>query len=99
MQTRSRWTGGIIVIIAVVMLLVGQTVLKPYLRGLIYVGYWLVCIVFTFLALIFAFLDLRRVRDQTRDQQRELIERTLEGLPEAARRKHNRSASDSSEGS
>ena len=81
-----RLTGSIALAIALTLLIAGQTFLKSYLTGFLYIGYWLVCIVATFLALIVAFLDLRRVRDQSRDQQRELIEKTLENLPEAARR-------------
>ena len=84
-SSSGRWRAAIVLGIAVAMLFLGLTVLKPYLGGLLYIFYWLGCIVFTFLALIFAFADLRQVRQRSRDEQRELIENALDGLPDAAR--------------
>lgn len=66
---------------AVAMLVVGQTGLKPHLDGLGYIMYWLICAALTFVALMFAFVDLHTVRRGSKDQQRELIEDALEGLP------------------
>lgn len=63
------------------MLVVGQSWLKPHLDGLAYIIYWLICAVLTFVALMFAFVDLHTVRRGSKDQQRELIEDALEGLP------------------
>ena len=77
--------------IAVAMLLMGLTVLKGFLGGMAYLFYWLACIVFTFLALIFAFADLRQVRQRSRDEQRELIEHELDGLHEQAKARQRRS--------
>lgn len=63
------------------MLVVGQSWLKPHLDGFSYIVYWLICAGLTFVALMFAFVDLHTVRRGSRDQQRELIEDTMEGLP------------------
>jgi hypothetical protein len=81
----QRWRSASVLGIAVAMLLLGLTLLKPYLGGIVYIFYWLGCIVFTFLALIFAFADLRQVRQQSREEQRELIEHAMDGLPAAPR--------------
>jgi len=84
-SSSHRWRAAIALGIAVAMLFLGLTVLKPYLGGLLYIFYWLGCIVFTFLALIFAFADLQQVRQRLRDEQREMIEDALEGLPDPAK--------------
>ena len=80
-----RWRAAIALGIAVAMLVLGLTLLKSYIAGLAYIFYWLVCIVFTFLALLFAFADLQQVRQRLRDEQREMIEDALEGLPDPAK--------------
>ena len=84
-SSSGRWRAAVVLGIAVAMLFLGLTVLKPYLGGLLYIFYWLGCIVFTFLALIFAFADLQQVRQRSRDEQRELIENALDGLPDAGK--------------
>ena len=55
----------------------GQTVLKSSLAGLAFVVFWLVCFTLTGLAILTALLDLWSVRRSQRQEQRELIERTL----------------------
>jgi hypothetical protein len=77
-----RRKAGIALGIAVAMVLCGLTFLTPYLRGLVYLVYWLVCIVVTFAALLLAFVDLQRLRQQSREQQRDLIKNALHGLPD-----------------
>ncbi|MBU6401845.1 MAG: hypothetical protein KGS61_16125, partial [Verrucomicrobia bacterium] len=74
---RRRWFGTLFLALAAGLLIWGQTWLKPYLRGVVFLGYWLACFVFTGLAMLIALLDLRAMRRQTRQQQRDLIERTL----------------------
>ena len=75
-----RLVGVIFVSIAVGMLVLGQTVLRDRLQSLAYVYYWLTCTVFTFLTLIVALLDMRVVRRRARQQQNELLEKTLRGI-------------------
>jgi UDP-N-acetylmuramyl pentapeptide phosphotransferase/UDP-N-acetylglucosamine-1-phosphate transferase len=90
-ESRHNWRAAIVLGIALVMVLLGLTLLSSFLFGLIYIFYWLVCIVFTLLALIFAYADLQRLRQRSREEQRELIERALDSLPEAAKEKRRRS--------
>jgi len=66
------------------MLIWGRTWLKPCLQGSGYVCYWLACMVLTWLAVAIAWLDLREIRRRQRDQQRALINRTLQGLEDAS---------------
>ena len=60
------------------MLIWGQTLLKPYLEGVAYLVFWLICMMFTGLAMLTALLDIRAVRRRTRDQQRDLLEDVLD---------------------
>jgi len=78
----QRWRAGVVLGIALLMVLVGLSILKSSLDGVAYLVYWLVCIGLIFLALIFAFTDLQQVRHRFREEQRELIENAMDGLPD-----------------
>ena len=73
-----RWLGVFCLAVAAGMLIWGQTVLESHLRGLMFLIYWLVCFGFTIGAIVIALLDIRVLRRRTRDEQRKLVERTLE---------------------
>ena len=77
-DARRRWFGVFFLIIAVGMLVWGQTFLKPYLEGLGFIVYWLACMGFTGLAMLSALLDIWAVRRRTRDQQRDLLRRIFD---------------------
>jgi len=66
--------------VAAGMLIWGQTVLEPYLAGVVFLVYWAACFTFTLGAIIIALLDIRAVRRRVRNQHRDLIQRTLEGV-------------------
>ena len=82
-DARRRWFGLFYLLIASGMLIWGQTILRDRLRGLGFLGYWLVCFGFTGLALLTALVDLRAVRRRTREEQKQLLERTLEDIERA----------------
>lgn len=73
-----RWVGALFLLAAVLMLIAGQTFLKAKLHDLAFVHYWLICFAFTALAGMTAWLDLRIVRSKSREEQRRLIEKTLQ---------------------
>ncbi|MBI5383697.1 MAG: hypothetical protein HZA90_03320 [Verrucomicrobia bacterium] len=75
-EARRRWFGLFFLALAAGMLIWGQTVLKPYLTGFLFLLYWALCFVLTGLAIITALLDMRATRRRIRREQRELIERT-----------------------
>ncbi len=81
-DARRRWFGLFFLFIALGMVIWGQTVLKPHLTGLWYVGYWIVCLGFTGLALLTALLDLWIIRHRLRQEQRDLLRRTWSPLEE-----------------
>ena len=82
-----RKLGLICVGIPVVMLILGQTVLKTTLDGAAFLVYWLICFLFTFAGMFIALWDIRVVRRQSREQTRELMESALTKTEEAAARK------------
>jgi len=83
-----RKRGLVFLIIAVVMLILGETVLRSSLQKVPFLIYWMVCFVFTGLAIVFAFLDVAGVQRTAREQQRELLEKTIN---EIARQKEMKS--------
>lgn len=78
-DARRRWFGAFFLIMAAGMLIWGETLLKPYLKGRVFVLYWIGCFLFTGLAILVALLDMRAIRRRTIEQQRELIEKSLRG--------------------
>jgi len=79
-DARRRWFGVFFLIVAGGLLIWGQTWLKPHLRGFVFVTYWLACMGFLALAIFTALLDAWATRRRLRDQQRELLRRTMEEI-------------------
>jgi membrane protein implicated in regulation of membrane protease activity len=79
-DVRRRWRGMLCLAIAAGLLIWGQTVLQPLLKGVPFLLYWLACFVFTLAAIVIALLDIRAVRRRVRDEHRELIARALRDL-------------------
>jgi hypothetical protein len=74
---RHRKRGMTFLVISVVMLILGETVLRQSLGRVPFVLYWMACLVFTVMAILYAFLDVAGVQRQAREQQRELLEKTI----------------------
>jgi hypothetical protein len=70
---RRRWFGSFHLIVSGGLLIWGLTLLRPVLRGWLFLGYWLACFLFALLALITGWLDWRSVRRQARAERRELL--------------------------
>jgi hypothetical protein len=88
-QHRKR--GMTFLIIAVLMLIVGETFLRQSLGKIPFVLYWMACLVFTALAILYAFLDVAGVQRQAREQQRELLEKTIREIARQKEMKAGRS--------
>jgi len=86
-----RKRGMTFLIIAVAMLIVGETLLRSFLGKIPFIIYWMVCFVFTGLAVLFAFLDVAGVQRQAREQQRELLEKTIREIARQKELKSGRS--------
>jgi len=85
-DARRRWLGLFFLTISAGMLIWGQTILQPHLKGLVFAVYWLSCFGFTFVTIFIALLDVRAVRKRLMEEQREqaeLLRRTLEDIEKA----------------
>src|SRR5687767_13029909 len=81
-ENRYRILVGVIIAAAAIMLILGQTLLKKYLGGWSYLIYWLISFSLTCLAFFFACIDILRLRQRARKQQRKLIEDAIAKLPD-----------------
>ncbi len=88
-KTRRRWFGALCLLIAVGMLVAGETWLKGRLSAAGFLFYWTGCFLLTALAAGAALLDVARVRAEGRNQQRALFEETLRKM-EAEQRTRSR---------
>jgi hypothetical protein len=76
-KSRRRWFGAVCLLVAIGMLIAGETVLAGRLSGVTLIGYWLGCFVLAAVAAGVALIDAARVRAESRAEQRELLESTL----------------------
>jgi hypothetical protein len=88
---RWRWFGAIVLGLAIVMLVLGQTVLKERMSNIAFVVYWLTCFIFTGLAIVVAFRDAKVVQHEVRSEQRTLLESTLKDIESEAGSRRKRS--------
>ena len=75
---RRRMVTGILLGAALLMLILGLTVLSGHLKRDAFLIYWLICFLLTGLAAIFALVDMMIIRRKSREEQRELIRTTLD---------------------
>ena len=78
-DSRTRWFGVLFLLLALGMVVWGQTWLQPHLRGAGFVTYWMVCLGCTLLALFTALADARATRRRLRQMQADLLREALGG--------------------
>jgi hypothetical protein len=69
-------SGGAI-IVAVCMVILGQTVFAGRLQGFDYIYYWGACFIVTLLAAVAALFEMAAIRKQSRREQNRLVEETF----------------------
>ena len=67
----------VFLLVALTMLVVGQTLLRDRFSKTAFALYWLCCFAFTFLAILVALLDAIAVRRNSRREHRAFLEETL----------------------
>jgi hypothetical protein len=82
---RRRWLGASALVAALALLVGGETLFKGRLGGVAFVVYWSTCFALTGLAMVLAFRDLRALQQQTRDEQRDLLQGALKQIELEAR--------------
>jgi hypothetical protein len=83
---RRRWFGLFYLLMAIGMLVWGQTILKPHLKGFTFIFYWLACFAMTLLAMITAMLDVWVIRLRQRHSENEAAKKVL---GRSAQKKHH----------
>ena len=94
---RRRWFGAIVLGVALLMLIIGETTLKGKMGDFAFLGYWLVCFVLTGIAIVVAFRDVKAVQNEVRSEQRTLLESTLKDIESEARNRRDRTKRNGSE--
>ena len=84
-----RGLGLFCLAVAAGMLILGQTFLRPLLDGVGYLLYWSICFFLTVAAIGIALVDMRVVRQRTRAEQTDLVEKTLAEIEAKAERAKN----------
>ena len=84
-SAKRRWFGVVVLGVALLMLVAGQTVLQGKLGGSSYIAYWLACLILTSGAIIIAFADVRATSHEIRRQERELLEHTIKEIEAEAK--------------
>ncbi|MEW6306416.1 MAG: hypothetical protein AB1705_23365 [Verrucomicrobiota bacterium] len=77
-DARRRWWGAFCLLMAAGMLVWGESILKPHLKGLLFLVYWLGCFGFVLLAILIALFDLWVISVRRRIDGREVAKRSLE---------------------
>jgi hypothetical protein len=77
---RRRWIGALALLGALAMLVAGETFLQGRLGAFGFLIFWLLCLGLTSVAIFAALLDFRAVQFRSREEQRRLVETTLEKI-------------------
>jgi hypothetical protein len=88
---RRRWFGAIVLAVALLMLILGQTILDGKISGISFLAYWAICFVFLFLAVVVAIRDVKAIQNEVRSEQRTLLESTLQDIEREARNRQQQS--------
>jgi hypothetical protein len=75
-----HWISGVFIVIAVGMVIIGQTVLAGRLKDYDYVFYWGGCMIVTLFAAVAALWDMAAIRRESRRQHHELVEETFKNV-------------------
>lgn len=77
-------------VLAIGLLIAGETLLEGWLGPLGFILLWTVCFVLTAAAIVIAFADARATAARTVREQRELFDSTLKKIPDEAAHKKRR---------
>lgn len=91
LRFNRRWIGGVCLVLAIGLLIAGETLFEGWLGPFGFVLLWTVCFVLTAAAIVIAFADARATTARTVREQRELFDSTLKKIQdEAAHRERRR---------
>jgi TRAP-type uncharacterized transport system fused permease subunit len=84
---RRRVIGTVLVLMSIAMVICGQTVMRERLSPSAFLVYWLICFVFTSIAIVIAFRDAREMQQKVQREHRALLDETLKTIESEARAK------------
>jgi len=84
---RRRWFGALALGGALLMLAAGATLLNGRLTGVAFLLYWGACLALTVVAILVAFIDMRAVQYELRQEKHELIQSTIQNIQKDAQTK------------
>lgn len=79
-STVRHWVAGVLIVIAVGMVVLGETVFAGRLKDYDYILYWGACMLVTLLAAFAALFDMATIRRQSRREHHELVEDTFKNV-------------------
>jgi hypothetical protein len=89
-MSRRRRFGVVVLAVALVLLIAGETVLKGRLGRVGFILYWMTCFICTGLAMVAALLDVRALQSRIREEQRDLVKDTLKEIESDVKTKPRR---------
>jgi hypothetical protein len=79
---RRRWVGIVCLAIAIVMVVAGEFLLPGRFSPYAQLTYWFICFIFVGAAMLVAVVDMLMMRQESRNEQRALLERTIREIQE-----------------
>jgi hypothetical protein len=76
-DARRRSFGLVVLMVAVAMVVWGQTLLKPFLLGLGFIFYWLACLLCVTIVMATALVDIWVIRRRIRRHREEMFKQAL----------------------
>jgi protein-S-isoprenylcysteine O-methyltransferase Ste14 len=76
-QKRRRRIGAAFLVLAVLLIIAGQTLLNPWLVGPTFIAYWVFCLLCTAAAMFMALLDFRSIARDAQQEHADLLRRAL----------------------
>jgi cobalamin biosynthesis protein CobD/CbiB len=76
-QNRRRRLGAAFLVLAVLLVIAGQTLLNHWLVGLTFIAYWVFCLLCIAAAMFVTLLDFRSIARDAQQEQADLLRRAL----------------------
>ena len=87
-----RWLGMFFLTVTAGMLIWGHTILAPYLKGIGFLIYWMVCFLCTIASIVIALLDVHAVLRNIRSERMALLRRAMKDIKDGAAKAHEEPA-------
>ena len=76
-HNRRRYIGAAFLVLAVLLVITGQTLLNHWLAGLTFIAYWVFCLLCIAAAMFVTLLDFRSIARDAQQEHADLLRRAL----------------------